>query len=1197
MKGQLSKNGRRGSSLLIVLGILSVLMLLAVAFATFERTERGSTTNLKNAFVARNSLATAVGRVIEAIDVSFDDPSGDDPVCPWPHPWLASAGDPMLDYLQSATRDSGDNANVLTAEISKYLSPAQLALVKAAKCDWAPINSSISASAAGGSDRAYGGTYGDSGRPINDDLIGRYAFVVLETTGLMDLNMTGTGSYTDSATDAARVARKTDEDCRPSTFLIPQDDALVWSGKDDKPQTFPVEPFLYIPKNLPADRAFSSLADAIGQCAAGTFVTGKSDVAGVVNRSKGPSDAKWRHYPADLFAGFAPSLSGLDPEGLPKVRLPSWKEFNHDWSKAEIREFAGQTMEAMSKIFAWSREEAERGTADKKERDEMTIFEGVEGKEYRLPRPLLAAVALLDGMDCDGWPGECESPNVSYFDVAALKNPSEVEITDYSGVPRSISEGGLASVPGPEPNYLNFPCTESSVLLDLVVAHVSDITYEDEGDERVYTVEVSVKAVGHCQNKTAESSEHTATMKLEWEIGSDDPDWLDRLSLTAQVDDDPHGNAINWEDADGFGNDEDGTVVVEDASGRAKLSGSGSVSVNYNRRLEVEDIQSFVVRCQRKPVQGADGKPILDDNGWPVDYDGYYPLTAAQYNEEDGDAFLPIRVKVTIWDKKSTTDADGVHNAHAERKMQEVPAPALGDDYRIPLNVGIYHGDKSKFGGPRFDPEDPDPDTPAEECFSWGWAFCLAPAFAFDTVSLFDPGGTKNGFWIGDQSAYSAPGKHGSAIVPDLCDLLWENGNDNIMDYSDAGSKLNGEIFNELQKSWLLNAEALDLDPDPVSGWLDTTGRHVPDFRHAASHGGTEFGRGPGSHNSELYSWIPAKGYARPADLGTVMCGPLETLSLFKTYQTGIGGSDFHRVLDYFDPPEGEGRYPASTNGTDWAALSGRVGKNSDGTSRSRLLFSGVRNGRVNLNAPYLVKCTKPATNETVNGTSNPPIRGDASDRLNPYPIATVLNGAPLFHKATTDEEKEKRWNQPEQIATLREEDALDIACGLCKMLEKLSLDTPANVAEAHRFTDDEGDVVRRRVVRNLSFLGLGRDSANDVLETWVQAGGWRKEAGNDVKHLPENDYEREGLIRGVADGFTTRGQTFLAIIRADAYTPKFGQNSSAKDGTTLATTHAIVELFRDPVPARTPEGTMPSDGSGRPVSFHNWYIRSFRVF
>ena len=94
----------------------------------------------------------------------------------------------------------------------------------------------------------------------------------------------------------------------------------------------------------------------------------------------------------------------------------------------------------------------------------------------------------------------------------------------------------------------------------------------------------------------------------------------------------------------------------------------------------------------------------------------------------------------------------------------------------------------------------------------------------------------------------------------------------------------------------------------------------------------------------------------------------------------------------------------------------------------------------------------------------------------------------------------------------------------------------------------------------------------------------------------PRDDTEREYLFRGTIDGFTTRGQTYLVIIRADAYSPRFGENDSVQDGTTLATTHAIVELFRDPCPARAPDGSLPSDGV-RPVAYHNWYVRSFRVF
>ena len=126
-----------------------------------------------------------------------------------------------------------------------------------------------------------------------------------------------------------------------------------------------------------------------------------------------------------------------------------------------------------------------------------------------------------------------------------------------------------------------------------------------------------------------------------------------------------------------------------------------------------------------------------------------------------------------------------------------------------------------------------------------------------------------------------------------------------------------------------------------------------------------------------------------------------------------------------------------------------------------------------------------------------------------------------------------------------------------------------------------------RPVVRNLSILGRGAGNDNPFLRIFA----------NNADPKPYCDYEREGILRGIVDGFSTRGQTYLAIIRADAYSPKFGENASVEDGTTLATTHAIVEFFRDPMPARAPDGSLPSDSSGNPVVYHNWYIRSFRVF
>ena len=136
---------------------------------------------------------------------------------------------------------------------------------------------------------------------------------------------------------------------------------------------------------------------------------------------------------------------------------------------------------------------------------------------------------------------------------------------------------------------------------------------------------------------------------------------------------------------------------------------------------------------------------------------------------------------------------------------------------------------------------------------------------------------------------------------------------------------------------------------------------------------------------------------------------------------------------------------------------------------------------------------------------------------------------------------------------------------------------------QSYRFSTNRP--IERAFVRDISFLGAGTEHANPFLSDFVALAD------------PSCDHDREALLGGIVDGFSTRGQTYLVIIRADAYSPKFGENESVQDGTTLATTHAVVELFRDSVHARAPDGSLPMDSDGAPVLYHNWYVRSFRVF
>lgn len=61
-------------------------------------------------------------------------------------------------------------------------------------------------------------------------------------------------------------------------------------------------------------------------------------------------------------------------------------------------------------------------------------------------------------------------------------------------------------------------------------------------------------------------------------------------------------------------------------------------------------------------------------------------------------------------------------------------------------------------------------------------------------------------------------------------------------------------------------------------------------------------------------------------------------------------------------------------------------------------------------------------------------------------------------------------------------------------------------------------------------------------------------------------EFEREAVIRNVSNLLTTRQQLFTIILRADAFTTRFGSDKLA-DGTVLSSANAVAQVFRDPIP------------------------------
>ncbi len=1131
-----SRRRRRGSALVIVLGILSVLMLMAVAFSTFVRTERGGSTNLKNSFVARSSLDTALGRAMEAVDLAFGGPGNDDPVAPWPYPWISSTENG--DHYQCAKL--GDNetagAHVLTAKISEYLTPAQLALVKSAKCNWAPIYSSISASQA--SSARSGATWGNYGRPVEDSLVGRYAFVVLETTGLLDMNNDGGGSVAE---------RKTTTGGDPLSLVLPSANGTDSDGHSVP--RFVKNPSTFVSKR-DSSRMFYSMADAKAQCGSAVLATAASDIPTALS-----SEGEPQYYPADLFAGFAPSLAALDPDGNPKIQLPRRSELS-SWPSQDWTALVRRPFRALVGIFARSRVANGRGATSYAE-DRFTFFQNC-GPTYDLSRAALATVALLDGLDADSIPGQSTSPTCNYWSYLPQVSTT---VRDANGNKVTVSESRPSFNGYREP--LNYPCTESAPLLNSVYAWIE---IDDSGTEtrpdpddnttwfKTYRGTLHVGARAVCQNKTTKSSTHKGSVKVEWEVMGGLPE---DNTVAGGSDNTIRNTQIEWKSGSGGG---------------IHGGGGGNDNISWNGFFQSGSAQSQMTSVNDNSTSGgsrtigAEGEAHFEiECKWDDGRGDFYPPTKAEYDEEEEDVFIPVRVKVTI-------NGDG-------GAIQQVPAPAIEDKKNwIRVDPAVYHGRRTQYGGNfRGERNWGDIDGGSFGDLAWGWAFCAVPAFAFDTGSLstvdgLRPAGSVMAFWINNVIAMHGGGGggiHGGGVgggrFDDFVEEFFRASDANDRARSECvGGGIHASIWNFAQTGWLFNA---DDDFSNVLDWMNTSaGAHMPDMLHTVKNGEKPFVQDGNSISSgrlasELFSRIPAEGYENAADLGTVMCGPYETLSLFKTWRYGSDRADFHPVVDYFTTERD--RYPdrkeivaAGVTGdgdVDWTELSG------DGSVSNPFkdLYSAVHNGRVNLNAPPLVESSKVANNKSVRGTP--------SAYLNPYPIASVFNGAP--YPGTS--------GGGTVTQSVDQTTALVLATDLCRMIEDAGAE---NEARSSVFG------TTRNVVRDLSFIGRGGATENRLLSDYV------------FLATPRDDNERESLLRGTIDGFTTRGQTFLVVIRADAYSPKFGENDSVQDGTTLATTHALVELFRDPAPARAPDGSYPSDGE-HPVSYHNWYVRSFRVF
>lgn len=1255
-------NGKTsGSALVIVLGILSVLMLMSVAFSTFMRTERGATTNLKNAHVAEQTLQSAIALAIQAIDDSLAEVQDgrsnavvDSPVAVWPQPWLASCApddrgserdkdDSKREYnrrndgyFQSRLREGSTPVpGVLCSGAAEYLTSNQIAMVRSAAVDWAPIYSGIGASAIAKDTEATLGV--NAGYPQNSEsIIGRYAFVALDTTGYLDLGKIGNFD-----------ANERKESSGDNAWLfIPPDGAYTATtpGGTKIPSPFAANGRSKLASALNDFKALFSPADA----------KTKKDAAGFEWTTPAQAKKKNLHFmPPDLYAGTGVSLAPLNPEGEPKVMLP-YGEDGAKMSDSDREALALRAYPAMVSVFARSRkaggvEEWWNETTKSRYYDSLHLYGGAGGLlDLYVPKAALATVGLLDAVDGDAVPGKKAGKSDSYWAMlAGMGDNVEVKLWDdrrtgdSGDILRSVKSGiSGTSVENP----LDYPCTVGAPLLKTVYAYVTidhgsrkEVYNADRnpnpkwvaGTNSNYQVEydavLHVGAIAADDNRddTEDPRRLDAELEVTFDVMAETPMAYGTVSRGSTASGNVKNTEVEYHEANSYAPEIkwDG-FWLEGQKMSAKATIDEGVDSSANRLVNVSQSYPFKIICGVREVSLSGART-------------YFPLTHHEYAVEessrsggdvpdDTDVWVPIRVKAEIKVGGNT--------------VQQVPAPRLDmsqneKGWWVRVDAGVYHnkdnsavkGTLSNINGSKGE-------------LAQGWAECLVPQFGMDTTSLATGSNEPTWdshlkFWINNvcaRAGYVPNGVGQSAKMifaslqkdldpPDSIEYTESDGAatlDRLGLFMDNGSirpSVSDWLFNDSGKEWE------ELDDGLWSGWLNENDSSCADLMHQLSKsqndvgdrdwivegkfGNGDGGRTPARLYNELYTRFRTGGLTSVGDLGSLLIGPYETLSLFQTwrsppYKTSDGepDSDFHPVFDYFTMDED--RYPTDADTMDATGDDGSVDWDSLGTRSSspkqRHLFSAVQNGRVNLNLPRLLEYYE-------DGDANKAVRVRRADEFNPYPLAAALNGAP--YPGIKNDRPVKQ--------AITDQAALDIASAYAGMLSRVDrhptdedyepatmVNHVTNLVELARASSHgRVSVIHAPAVRDVSFFAsAGGASSNAVLRAFLA--GLKDTRSGEVdqrKNLCDNI--REGFLRGVSDAFTTRGQSFLLLVRADAYTARFGRQEDPTDGTSLASAHALVELFRDPEPARLPDGTFPLDAVGNPVLYHNWFIRSFRLF
>lgn len=923
----------KGSSLVIVLGMLAVLMLMAVSFSVIMRVERAGTTNLRHNLTAQNGLQSAIAHALRDIDENLGDSMNP---AAWEYGIMASNGDDIsFDILQPGDSHDDVKVSILSERAQRHLNPTTRALVKNAKVDWRLLYAGIPLSnyAADGTDRL-----------DEDSIVGRVAYVAVNTTGYLDPNMV-------SETGVLAFPEETHQLNNTSFAAI---------GK----RNVGFSNYSFLDAREEEEKfGFTSFADLVTLNESLMYDDGRIKGAPKMFINFFPPNKTSCLFLPDVFGPAA--AFGMSPY---PIRMKDIKEYQdagfEDWDAlTEAVQIDGKktlTQSDIEKIHIAFHSVFERLNWN----EDGTYGEGkiefdnpVTNVEWEFPRVgqmkntlTRADLALLSFVEYYSYKSGRPIGNNEYLEMAIEL------INDEHGGPinkRDVSFNGKRYK-----SYLNAPCFKSVPMLSTVVGWTErpalkpDVIYRHNGGGKF--TEVGDEAVIEPGTSTAKyyAKYELPVNFLIWAVnpyGRKAPKNNANMDVTILFGPEADGKDIFTHIQDGINGDPK-IIIDPDETFRGAVEDPLEYSASEkNNTIKVEETVEEVITVY---IQCPTIKTSPEETPLKVsDIKGEFSWEKAGFNDNLADYSIDVFMAVDI-------SAGGT-------VAQAVPAPRLrdrgdeGPESYIHFKLPLFRKDANNH-----------------KCHRIGYAMSIDQRFAYATECLneYRDGGLESfPYWVNNVMAESL------GAFSEL--KSYEMGLDDPTEFTPTSNMAPDPTnpYAKLAMGYSANGDG-EVNPAFWNGLMnfDSTGldfgKPYPDTLHKVP-GSNIYTANLDYDKSDFEVDWGAAGIESVGELGMLCIGPWETISLYRT-QTPNNEYDFHTVLDFFtvDSPS--------------VLMPGKVNLNAP----PLLMTQEKSYGRVKFAMDHKGSYSNPKS-LSIGGNVKPDVYVEASNGLNPEPLMAVLYG------------------------------------------------------------------------------------------------------------------------------------------------------------------------------------------------------------